>query len=59
MKVKMLQSMRGPNVALNPGDIHEGPDTELTRWCERGIATPIKRERKKATIVPVEKTVVE
>ena len=41
MKVVMLQCLRGPALALDPGDIFEGDATELARWCERGIAEPL------------------
>lgn len=45
MRVKVLQAMRGPALKLDPGDIYDGDDTELARWCSRGIAEPVEVER--------------
>ena len=49
MKVRMLQSMRGPGFALDPGMEHEGSAEEMARWCAKGIATPIQKRRRRAT----------
>ena len=48
MKVRMLQSMRGPKLAHNPGDEVELSASEGARWCSKGIAAPIKARRKRA-----------
>lgn len=45
MKVKVLQCIRGPHLALNAGDVYEGDDKELARWCAHGIAEPIPETR--------------
>jgi hypothetical protein len=57
MKVRILQCMRGPKLSLDIGDIHEGPDAELARWCAHGIAEPIpeKRETPESPAAPLRK----
>ncbi len=41
--------MRGPSVDLKVGDVLDEPKETAMRWCERGIATPVRgRPRKKA-----------
>lgn len=48
MKVRALQGIVGPEINLRPGDEHEGDATEMARWCEAGVAEPLKATRRRA-----------
>lgn len=47
MKVKMLTALSGLEYNYRAGDIVE--TSEGARWCEHGIAIPVKEERKLET----------
>lgn len=59
MKVRALQGVAGKDFVLRPGDEYEGEAAEMARWCERGIAVPVKATRKKATKPKPEKAVTD
>lgn len=60
MKVRILQCLRGPGVKLNPGDTHECDPVEAERLINKGIAEPVKRGRRRKTVLePAEKAVIE
>ena len=48
-------------MTLRPGDVHECEKDEADRLVSRGIAVPVveKRKRRKAVIIPDEKSVIE
>ena len=58
MKVRMKQSMVGPDVNLRPKDEHDFPDSEAKRLIELGIAEPVKAVRKKAISKKPERAVI-
>jgi hypothetical protein len=49
--------MRGPKLALDPGDIYDGDPIEMASWCKHGIAEPVieKRETPERPAVPKRK----
>lgn len=47
MKVRMLQSLAGPDFALQGGDEAEFDAEEAKRLVEAGIAEPVSGEKKK------------
>ena len=47
MKVRMRQALSGAEISLKPGDEHEGDPKEMARWCEMGIAEPVKSSSKR------------
>jgi len=47
MKVRMLQSLSGPEYALRVGDEAEFDADEAKRLVEAGIAEPVAGEKKK------------
>jgi hypothetical protein len=57
MKVKVLRCMRGPKMALDPGDIYDGDPIEMASWCAHGVAEPVieKRETPERPAVPKRK----
>ncbi len=52
MKVKILQAMRGPALAHNPGDVIDLDDEAAKRLISKGIAAPMKRGRPKKADMP-------
>lgn len=47
MKVRMRQALSGSELSLKPGQEHEGDPKEMARWCEMGIAVPVKSSSKR------------
>lgn len=44
MKIEFKQGLSGPAYSYNPGDIDDIKKEKAIRFCEAGIATPVKEK---------------
>jgi hypothetical protein len=59
MKVLMLRSLSGYNETYRKGEVYDLPDSKALLLLRQGNASPVKQEREKSVITPIEKAITD